>query len=111
MKFKDGFAFILLVALILTIIETYAQYNLKEFSLNRRLPYYILGIILYVVSAMIFMNLLSYEKVGIVNLIWNIMSTLSVFIMGYLIFNESLNNYEMVGAVMAIVGLILLGLK
>lgn len=109
--FKDGYVFILFMALILTIIETYGQYNLKEYSLNKRVPYYLLGIILYVVSATIFMNLLSYEKVGVINLIWNIMSTLSVFIMGYLIFNESLNSYEMVGAMMAIIGLILLGLK
>jgi len=111
LKFKEGYIFILSVALIMTIVETYAQYNLKEYSLNNKLSYIVLGLLFYVVSAIMFMSLLSYEKVGIVNLIWNIMSTLLVFIMGYLVFNESLNSYELVGAVMAIVGLILLGLK
>jgi multidrug transporter EmrE-like cation transporter len=95
----------------LTIIETYAQYNLKEYSVGHKMGYYLLGIIFYVISATIFMKLLSYEKVGVINLIWNIMSTLFVFIMGYLMFNENLNSYELVGAVMAIAGLILLGLK
>ena len=111
MAFKNNYIFIILSALILTLIETFGQYNLKEYTLKNNIYFYLFGLLLYIISATIFMNLLSHEKIGVINLIWNIISTLFVFTMGYIIFKESINKYEMVGIIFAVISIILLGLK
>lgn len=105
------YIFILGAAIFLTVIEMSAQYNLKKFNITDNYEFYIIGILLYVITATIFTKLLSYEKIGIVNHLWNIFSSLLGFLMGWMFFSEALTFSEMLGVVLSMLGIILMGVK
>lgn len=103
--------FITFMATIITIIEIFGIYNLKKFNLSNNLIFYIIGGLSYALIAFIFSKLMSSEKIGIINHTWNIMSSILAFIMAYVLFNEKLNKYEMIGVLISLVGLVLMSIK
>lgn len=51
---------------------------------------------------------LEYEGIGIVNFMWNVMTTIAMFAVGIYIFKEKVQNIQLVGAAVSLVGLALI---
>lgn len=99
---------LIMFTLLLTLLEVFAMYNLKKFNVTKDLYYYLFGIVIYIIVVNIFTFSFNYEKLGSMNHAWNIGSSIFGFIVGYFIFNESLNNTEFLGVGLSLVGLFIL---
>jgi len=105
------YIFILTAAVCLTVIEMVGQYNLKKFNVTNNYKFYLLGIGFYIITLTLFTKMLTYSKVGIINHLWNIFSSLFSFIMAWLYFSETLTMYEVLGVMFSMIGIILMGIK
>jgi len=48
---------------------------------------------------------LEYEGIGIVNFIWNVFSTIIMFVIGIYVFKEKIANLQLIGVVLSLAGL------
>lgn len=101
--------YVVILVIILTLIETISQYHLKLYDESSFVKYYIMGIFGYVIIATILAHTFMFEKMGLVNHIWNIGSSISVVLIGYLYFNEQLTVYQLLGVSFGVVGILLMG--
>lgn len=92
----------------LGLCEIIAFYYLKKFSLDGNFLYYIIGILSYCLAATILAFAFLYTKIGVINLSWNIISTIYGFIVGFLIFKEHLTAREIIGAILGFIGLLIM---
>jgi multidrug transporter EmrE-like cation transporter len=67
-----------------------------------------IGMVLYSLHPYIFLQALNYESMTVMNLLFDVLSDISVTIMGLFYFKESLSNIKRVGLVFAFIGIILL---
>ena len=51
---------------------------------------------------------LKYEGIGLVNFFWNIFSTLVMFIIGIYYFKEKINNLQLIGVAISLLGVFLI---
>ena len=70
----------------------------------------ILPTLLYAVQPWIFSAALNYEGIAIMNLIWNLLSSVFVTIEGVLLFNEKISNIKMVGIVFSFISIYLMSI-
>jgi multidrug transporter EmrE-like cation transporter len=105
------YLFIVMVAIFLTIIEIVGQYNLKQFNLTNSYLNYAVGIFFYIIAIVIFTNMLSYSKIGIINHLWNIFSSVFAFIMAKIFFGETIPLHGLIGIFFSIIGMVLIGIK
>jgi len=90
------------------LCEIIAFYYLKKFSIEGNFLYYIIGILSYCLAATILTFAFMYTKIGIINLSWNIISTIYGFIIGFLIFKERLTTKEIIGAIFGFIGILIM---
>jgi multidrug transporter EmrE-like cation transporter len=93
---------------LIAFIESIAWFFLKKHYLTKRVDYLSLYIALYISIPYFLIKTLKYEGIGIVNLLWNILSTIAVLLIGYFIFNEKINNYQTIGVGLGLISVILL---
>ncbi len=101
---------VVLVACVLTLIESTSLYNIKEYNIGGQPFNYLLAVGGYALIMLIMSKVLSFAKLGIINHLWNVTGSLTIFIVGYIFFKESLNKYELIGAIFSFIGLILMGI-
>jgi len=70
-----------------------------------------LAMLAYSFQPLLFYNGLLFENMSILNLLWNVISSVLVTLIGLLIFNEKISMYQGVGIVFSFIGIILLGIK
>ena len=51
---------------------------------------------------------LEFQGIGMVNFMWNIFSTLTMFIIGIYMFNEKIENTQLIGVILSLAGLFLI---
>ena len=68
------------------------------------------AVFLYAVQPLLFYNALSFEGMAIINLLWNVISSIVVTLVGILYFKEKLTNLKLIGAAFSIVAIWLLTL-
>lgn len=51
---------------------------------------------------------LQYEGIGLINFMWNVMTTISMFGIGIYLFREKVQNLQLIGAGISLVGLALI---
>ena len=68
------------------------------------------SVVLYAVQPLLFYNALSFEGMAIINLLWNVISSIVVSLVGILYFKEKLTNLKLIGAAFSIVAIWLLTL-
>jgi multidrug transporter EmrE-like cation transporter len=91
----------LLVFIVLILVEVYALYSLKKQRL-------LIGIIGFIIVAIILYYLLKENHIGIVNHTWNIFSSMLIFVIGYLYFFEKLTTIQIIGIIAGFIGLFLM---
>ena len=96
----------------LTIIlsEALALYFVKKFSINQNHPEYLVySMGLYCLTVWSLSKILIYgQGIALINILWNIASSLYGIAIGVFIFGEYLTNLQLIGGVLGILSIILL---
>lgn len=58
-----------------------------------------------------FYKALAYEGLTVVNLLWDVLSGVFITIIGLTVFKETLNNYQKLGTILALISMVLLRYK
>ena len=106
-----NYALFIAIIITLSLFEMGALYFLKKYDVCRGMRYYFMGLLFYFVTINLILFLFNYERIGIVNLSWNVFSTILGLSLGYFYFMESLSPIECVGAFLSIAGLVLMQVK
>jgi multidrug transporter EmrE-like cation transporter len=96
----SGIAWITAVSLI----EAFALFFVRQGDAIKASLIYGLAVVPLLTKA------LQYEGIGIVNFIWNILSTLFGFVIGIYFFNEKVHAMQQIGVVVALAGIALIQL-
>jgi len=101
-------AIILLFLLIL--IEAFAMYYVKKFSIESNKYWYFIGsTLLYAcLPLVLYFALKNNEGLATTNIMWNIASTIYGIIIGVILFNETITYQQKIGAIIGFVGLLLM---
>jgi multidrug transporter EmrE-like cation transporter len=99
-------AFAGLMAFIDTIVlSLFKGYSSGLITWRAVIPF---GMLLYSLHPYIFLQSLKYESMTVMNLLFDVLSDISVTIMGLFYFKEELSKMKMVGMVFAFIGIVLL---
>jgi len=82
-----------------SIVEAFGLYSLRAGNILVTSLIYGLGVVPLLSRA------LKYEGIGIVNLLFNIMTTLFGFGIGIFIFNERIHYLQIIGALLSLLGI------
>lgn len=67
-----------------------------------------LAMALYSLQPVFFRYKLEYEGVGVLNVVWNTLSSILIALMGIYVFNEKISTTNAMGMILSILGIILL---
>ena len=97
---------------LVVIAETTAQYNIKESLIKKSNMRFVFAVCGYAFVCL-FLRQIYYHKgaVGITNVIWSILSIVSILLIGIVFFHETINKYDMFGIVLCIIGLYFIYVK
>jgi multidrug transporter EmrE-like cation transporter len=90
---------------LVSVVESFALFFVREGGLLSTIKaslIFALGVVPLLGQA------LKYEGIGIVNFIWNILSTLAGFGIGMFFFNEKLHGMQQAGVLVSLLGLALI---
>lgn len=98
---------LLLVVLLLSIgiIECIAQFCLKKVYLGGPWPLYAVAFVCYAAVCVILVQSYKYETMGLTNVLWNGVSTVLIFLVGIMFFQERLTGLDIVGTVLVMGGI------
>ena len=100
---------LLVFVFILTITESLGLTLITKHHVKNNIYYFIMGCLIYgIVIPFLILKCLEYEGIGTVNLLWNIMSTITMISIGYIIFKEKVNNLHIVSLFLGILSITLL---
>jgi multidrug transporter EmrE-like cation transporter len=86
-------------AILICLAESFSQSTLKH---NKHPS---LGFLGYMIVAALLYKSYEYENLGHMNLVWSCMSIITGYIVGYLLFNETLNKYTIVSITLALIAI------
>lgn len=92
---NQRFWIVIRFALLISIIEVFSQYSLK----NNKIIY---GMIGYLCVALVLLQSYNYEALGHMNLVWSCISIIACYILGCVYMNEPFNKYTFVAIVLAL---------
>lgn len=98
---------LIMLAIVVSLIEQYSQYSAKRFAQNRCVTQYAMALFGYTLVILIVSYLSTKIKIGIVNCVWSAVSICAGIAMGYLAFGETVTRHEAIGAMLAIVSIII----
>jgi multidrug transporter EmrE-like cation transporter len=92
--------------------ESIAQYNIKESLEKQSNIRFIFAIFAYVFVCLFLRQIYNNKgSIGITNVIWSILSIVSILIVGIVFFHEKVNNWDLLGIFFAIMGLYFIYVK
>jgi len=107
---KDSNYYILLIAVIV-IFESIAQYHISESKRRNSILFFLLAIASYSVVCLLLHKCYDFGGMAMTNFTWYTLSIVSIVLIGFLGFDESITRYDLIGLVMAIGGLYLIFVK
>ena len=102
-----------LYAIYLGLVDTVVLGLLKAKSIGALSGNWIfpLAFLVYGTQSFIFYKSLSFESMGIMNILWDVISDILVAVIGVVLFGESLNSIQCMGILLSIIGITMLGYK
>lgn len=95
-------------ASILSSVDVLAFGLVKEVDLKELNPYFVvIAMLLYAVQPLILWKALQYETLTIVNIMWNIISSIFIAIMGLGLLHERLSYRERIGCILGFLSIYL----
>lgn len=107
---KDSNYYILLIAIIV-IFESIAQYHISESKRHNSVIFFLLAIASYSIVCILSHKCYDFGELAIANFAWYSLSIISIVLIGFLGYNESITRYDIAGLIMAIGGLYLIFVK
>ena len=100
---------LVLFAILIASIESVGMTTLTYYSKSFQIHNLILGILIYgLCIPFLVVKSLSYAGIGTVNLLWNIISTVSMIVIGYYFFNEKVNHLHLFSLFFGVAAIVLL---
>lgn len=100
---------LIIYTLVLAISETVAMTFITKYSKTYNFAYIIAACILYgLLVPYIILISLNYNGIGTVNLLWNIITTVSMIFIGYYLFNEKINNLHFISLFLGVSSIVVL---
>lgn len=93
---------ILLLVLLIVIAESCAMSTI-QLSVNGPRIYFLLGMLLYILVAVLLRRTFSVRGMAVVNTLWSALSVLTVAGVGYFYFDEALTQWEIIAVGLAAV--------
>jgi multidrug transporter EmrE-like cation transporter len=95
--------------ILIVVIECFAWYFLKQYTLNSKLIFLWCGICCYAFIAYLIARILFYKvDLGIANAYWNVFSTMSIALVGVLLFSDKYSTTACVGMLLGVSSIYLL---
>jgi drug/metabolite transporter (DMT)-like permease len=95
-------------ASLLSTIDVLAFGLVKEIVLKGLNPYFIVAsMLLYAMQPLILWKSLEYESLTIMNILWNVVSSILVALFGLGFFHEKLSHRELIGCVFGLLSIYL----
>ncbi len=110
----DNLIKLLICFTALVFVEIFAEISLtKSVKTNKPNLWFTIGIFLYILVAILFWFCLKLKngKLSILNIIWQAANIVIVAILGFLIFKEKLNLFQILGLILVVIGSIMVGMK
>lgn len=102
---------LLLAVLAVSLFETLSQSLTYVYAeINRNIGLLVLAWGLYFIVMMFLIQAYKTKGVGYVNLLWSGLTTLMMFLIGHLVFQEKLTWKEAAGAVIIIIGIVVMNI-
>ena len=95
--------------LILIVVEIIALSSIKKYSIsNTEHRYLVLAAVLYGLLVPYFIyRLLTYQGIGMVNTVFNVISSIVLILIGVFLFDEKLNRLQVLGLITGITGMVI----
>ena len=101
----------ILLIVVIVIFESIAQFHISESKRRNSIIFFLLAIASYSVVCLLLHKCYDFGGMAMTNFTWYTLSILSIVIIGFLGFNESITRYDIIGLVMTICGLYLIFVK
>jgi multidrug transporter EmrE-like cation transporter len=94
------------------LAESIAQYNIKESLIKESNVRLLFAIFAYGFVCLFLRQIYSNKvAIGITNVIWSILSIITILILGIIFFHEKINQWDILGIFLAILGLYFIYVK
>jgi drug/metabolite transporter (DMT)-like permease len=100
--------YIILLALIATIIAILPLIFIKRYIINKKFYNLVIAFILYILLLLSYIKLFEKEELSSIYIILQILQIFLVLVVGVLMFNESINNNKIIGILLGSVSIYLL---
>lgn len=92
-------------SMVLSIIKAYSE---KMITWRGIIP---LAMLYYSLQPFIFLKSLAHQSLTVMNLLWDVMSDVSVTIIGLFFFKEKLTKFKKIGVMLSVISIVLLTWK
>lgn len=103
--------FSLLILFIGGIALTIGDLIMKEWVLNNKLSFYLLGIFVYLIGLLFLSYSFKFENIAIASALFVIFNIITLLLFSYFYFKEPLSWQQLVGVGLAITSIIILEIK
>ena len=107
----DNTKYYILLIGIIVIFESIAQYHINESKRRNSVIFFLLAIASYSVVCLLLHKCYDFGGMAMTNFTWYTLSILSIVIIGFLGFNESITRFDILGIILSILGLYLIFVK
>ncbi|OGZ71313.1 MAG: hypothetical protein A2904_00920 [Candidatus Staskawiczbacteria bacterium RIFCSPLOWO2_01_FULL_33_9] len=97
---------VVLAAFSVIVGDIFAKY----WSQNPKNPFYIIAVVFYIGSAIFYIPSLLSKGLVITSILWTLISTIGLILVGVVMFKETLSFIQVVGLIFGIISLIILSL-
>ena len=100
---------VLLYTGLLAGVETISMTSLTQYAKNKNILYLLLGLFIYgIIIPFLIIFSLKFEGIGTVNFLWNIITTVSMIMIGHYVFGDRMNYLHLISAFLGISAMIVL---
>jgi multidrug transporter EmrE-like cation transporter len=89
--------------------ETIAMTAITKYSKNKNILFMLVGLAIYgIIIPFIVLKTLTFAGIGIVNFMWNIITTVSMIIIGHFYFGDKMSNLHLISLMLGIASITVL---
>lgn len=103
--------YIYIFAFIGTLIESISDILLKNYTKNEDIIFLMGGLLGYIFTGLMFLQLLKFHNLGTANIIWHVIHFIILFTYSVLFLDEEYNTNELVGIILGLISFYLIGMK
>lgn len=103
--------YIYIFAFIGTVIESMSDILLKNYTKNEDIIFLMGGLLGYIFTGLMFLQLLKFHNLGTANIIWHVIHFIILFTYSVLFLDEEYNTTELVGIILGLISFYLIGMK